>query len=273
MRSVIAVPAGSEMDEGLLASKADAILLGVDDADVAPDEARQAAVAALQRASGAGKSAFVRVNHPRTHLLRDDLTALLSPALAGVFVSHCSNPQDVRDTAVLLRELELAQDLEPGSVAVYAVIDTARGLLRAAEIVDAAPRVAGLLFDAEAYARDTGARAEENGSRLAYARGAVVAAARAFDRLPLVTSSGLEMRFLAQHGFAGAVLNDARLAGTANSAFGPTSTAVKRAKRHRDAYEADRQPGAWVARIGTEMVDAHSARKAAQALEFSEDDG
>ncbi len=271
IRSILTVAAGASPDEAALTSEADALLFNVADASVPAHDARRAAREGIEQAAGHSKVAFVRVNHPRTHMLRDDLDALVSPVLAGVFVTHTVNPQDIRDTAVILREVELRNEIEPGSVGVFPVVDTARGLLRAAELVDAAPRVRGLLLDADTYARDVGARPEENGPRLAYARGKAVAVARAYDRLPLVVSSGLEMRFLAQHGFAGAVIDHPRYAPSANTVFTPGMGAKKRAEQHRDAYEAARAEGAWIARVGSEIADAHSARKAAQTLGVSDE--
>jgi citrate lyase subunit beta / citryl-CoA lyase len=271
LRSILALAPGQQPSDELLASEADAILLTVADASVPIEESRKAAMESARRIVAAGKTVLVRVNHPRTQLLREDLEGLVSNALAGVVLSHCVNPQDARDAAVMLREIELQRGIEPGEVRVFPVIDTARGLLRAAEIVDAAPRVAGLLFDGDAYARDVGGRSEENGPRMAYARGAVVAAANGFDRVPLVVSSGLEMRFLAQHGFAGAVVPaEPRLAAAANAVFTPSASAIKRAERHRDAFQAARAEGAWVARVGNEIADAHSARKAARLLESND---
>ncbi|MDZ7729257.1 MAG: aldolase/citrate lyase family protein [Dehalococcoidia bacterium] len=195
------------------------------------------------------------------------LEQLVSPALAGVFLPHAVTPQDARDVAVMLRELELQRDMEPGHVRVFPVIDTARGLLRCEDIADAAPRVGGLVFDDDGYARDVQGRPEESGPRMAYARGRVVAAARAFDRLPLAISHGLETRFLAQHGFAGTVIDEARLSETANAAFIPSHSTLARARRHQDAYTAARAEGAWVARTEDEIADAHSSRKASQAIE------
>lgn len=270
LRSVVAAPAGAEISSELLESNADAVLVTLADASVAVETARSEAAKAITRIAEAGKAALVQVNHPRTRLLPDDLASIVTPGLAGIFIAHCDKPQDVRDAAVILRELELRKEIEPGTITVFGVIDTARGLLKAAEIVDAAPRASGLVFDGEAYARDTGARPEENGPRFAYARGAIVAAARAFDKVPLVISSGLEMRFLAQHGFAGVVIDDARLAGTANAAFTPSLSARRRAEHQREAYAKARAEGAWVSRIGTEIADAHSARKAEQTLELTD---
>lgn len=267
LRSILALPAGARLEEEHLRSEADAILLSVADGGWPAQELRRLAAEALSRVAEAGKRAIVRVNHPRTELLREDLDALVGPFLDAVFLSHAVEPQDLRDTAVLLREFELARGIEPGRVLVFPVIDTARGLLRAAEMLQAIARVGGLVFDPASYAWDVGAREEELGPRLAYARGQAVAVARAFGLLPLVVASPFQLRFLAQSGFAGAVLGDARVLVVANEVFGTNQFARRRAERELAAYEAARSEGALVARVGERVVDAEAALRARQRLE------
>jgi citrate lyase subunit beta/citryl-CoA lyase len=221
----------------------------------------------LTQVHGAGKTAAAWVNHPRTRMLRDDLDALVAPALHAILIPHATEPQDVRDAAVLLREFEYTRGIEPGTVAVFPVIDSARGLLRAAEIAQAAPRVGGLVFDGAAYARDIAARDEEHGPRFAHARGLVVAAARAVDGLPLVKTNAFELLQLANMGFAGAILPDEHGAASANAAFSPTAAQVAYAREQLAAYESAKSAGDWVARLGSEVVDAASLRKAKRLLE------
>ncbi|MBA4179807.1 MAG: hypothetical protein C0506_04390 [Anaerolinea sp.] len=267
LRSIVMIPAhGAGLDEAL-ASAADAIAFTLADTSTSLAELRQLASAGLTRVAEAAKTGLAVVNHPRTQLLRDDVHALVGSHLKGVILPHAVDPQDIRDLAVALRELELRHAIEPGEIAAYPVIDTARGLLRAAEIVHAAPRVAGLVFDSRAYAQDIGARQEETGPRLAYARGAVVAAARAFEKRPLIAAQPLQIAHLAQYGFAGVVLPDARAVAQANAAFTPQAAAIDLAQRQISAYDAARAEGAWVARLDSQVVDAHTARKARQAFE------
>jgi citrate lyase subunit beta/citryl-CoA lyase len=182
-------------------------------------------------------------------------------------LKHTSEPQDVRDAAVLLREFEYQRDIEPGTTAVFPVIDTARGLMRAYEIAGAAPRVGGLVLDADRYARDIAARAEEQGPRLAYARGLVTAAARAIDGLPLVMGTHLELRHHAQFGFAGAIVGEVATVTIANTVFTPTDAQVARAQALRDAYAAARAEGLVVGRVDDEVADGSAARRARQTLE------
>ncbi len=267
LRSIVRIPPGGIGLDAVLASSADAVLLTVADASVDAHALRNQARDAIPRITAAGKAPLVVVNHPRTRMLRDDIDALVMPGLAGVLLVHSVEPQDVRDLAALLREFEVARGVEPGTIAVFPVIDNARGLLRAFEIGGAAPRVGGVVFASDAYAADIGARPEESGPRLSYARGAVVAAARAVDALPLIEASAMQLRDLAQYGFAGAILADESAVTLANPAFTPTSASIDRGARFAAAYDGSRAEGAWVARVAETVVDASAARRARQALE------
>lgn len=271
LRSIVRIPASGEGLDAALESGTDAIAFTVADESVAVGTLRNRALEGADRAAAAGKGVLVVVNHPRTRLLRDDLDALVTPNLGAVLLPQTTDPQDVRDLAVLLREFEFSRGLEPGVVAALPVIDTARGLLRATEIAAAVPRCGGLVFAAEDFAFDIGARHEEQGSRLAFARGMVVAAARASDGLPLVTSNPFELRDLFQQGFAGALLPDAAGVVSANAVFTPTEFRVAKAREAISAYDAARAEGAWVARLDAGVIDAHAARKAQQIIEQAGD--
>ena len=270
LRSVLRARSGDSLDTAL-ESGADAILLALTDETVPVEELRSAVAEGVERIAEAGKTALVTVNHPRTQLTRADLDAITGPRLGAILLPHCTEPQDVRDTAVLLREFEHTRGIEPGQVALFPVVDTARGLLRMAESLAAAPRTAGLVLAAEAFARDVGARLEESGPRLAYARGSVVAAAAAHETVALIEGSSLELRDMANYGFAGAVLDEARLVAVANDVFEPTPTVLKRARADIEAYES-RPEGAWVARRAGAVVDAQRARQASRTLDRASSD-
>lgn len=266
LRALLATTPEPSRLEAALASAADALVFTLADASTGPTT-RAAIRDVLPRVREAGKAAIVVVNHPRTRLLRDDLDAVVSEHLSAVILPHANEPQDVRDIAVGLREFEYGRGIEPGAVAVIPGIGSARGLLRATETARAVPRIAGLLFDGAAYARDVGGRDEAEGHRFAYARGLIVAAAVAADALPLATSPGFGLLQLAHAGFAGALVPDPRALGAAIAAFTPPGHAVERARAVRAAYAAARAEGAWVARLGADVIDAPAARAASRLLE------
>lgn len=252
LRSILAAHPGESLDAAL-ASAADAILLDATAGD------------ALGSVAPSGKTLIASVSHPRTRRLREDVGAVVSPALYAILLP-VFEPQDVRDAAVALREFELARDIEPGTVLVFPAIGTARALLRSADIAAATPRVGGLVFDSAAYALDVGARAEEAGARLAFARGQVVAAARAIDGLPLVAGVTLQFREAARSGFAGAIVESPATAGAANEALTPTEGDLARARAEITAYQEARAADAWVAERDGDIIDLHRVHKARRLL-------
>ncbi|HMO53117.1 MAG TPA: aldolase/citrate lyase family protein [Tepidiformaceae bacterium] len=267
LRSIIAIPASLGGIDEALESAADALLFTLADSSRDVSELRNGVAEALGRVAERGKAGLAVVNHPRTKLLRDDLDAILSPALRGVLVPHAVEPQDVRDAAVLLREFELKRNIEPGSVTLYPVIDTARGMLKAEGIAAAAPRVGGLVFHTRRYAHDIGGRDEQRGERLAYGRGKVVAVSRAYGHAPMVYTDGLELTYLAETGFASAILPEPRYVVNANALFAPSPASKEFATRALAAYEQAKGESSHVARLGETVIDGPAAHKARHILE------
>jgi len=267
LRSIVAIPASLGGIDEALASACDALLFTVADASEPVTDQRTKVAAAIARTGEAGKAALAVVNHPRSRLLRDDIDALLAPALKGVLLPHAVEPQDVRDAAVLLREFELKRSIEPGATALYPIIDTARGMLKAESIAAAAPRVGGLVFHTRRYAHDIGGRDEQRGERLAYGRGKVVAVSRAFGHAPMVYTDGLELTYLAETGFASAILPEPRYVVNANTLFAPSPAAKEFAGRALATYEAAKAESSYVARIGETVIDGPAAHKARHILE------
>ena len=266
-RSIISIPASGVGLDAALESQADAVLFTLADDILPVADLRAAAVAGTTAATAAGKAVLVTVNHPRTKMLREDIEAVFSAEVKGVLVPHAIEPQDVRDTAVLLREFELQRDIEPGETHIFPVMDTARGLLRAGDIASAAPRVGGLVFHSRHYAHDVGARDEQKGDRLAYARGQVVAVARAIGGMPLIVADGLESQYLSQYGFAGIILREPRNIPQANAAFTPYDEVRTQSQQALERFEQARIAGSWVARHGERVVDASAAKRMRRVVE------
>lgn len=267
LRSIVSIPASGAGLSGALESQADAVLLTLADDNLPVDDLRSAATAAVAEAARAGKAVLLAVNHPRTQLLRGDLEAVLSTDVKAVVLHHAVEPQDVRDTAVLLREFELQRGIEPGDTLLFPMVDTARGLLRCSEIASAAPRVGGIVFHSRHYAHDVGARDEQKGDRLAHARGQVVATARANGGLPLIVADGLEAQYLSQYGFAGIILRELRNVPAANAAFTPYDEIRTQHQQALERFEQARIEGLWVARHGERIVDAAAARRSRRVVE------
>src|SRR5207302_1553606 len=88
-------------------------------------------------------------------------------------------PEQVYYLEALLRDAEPAAGLEPGTIRLILVIESASGLMAAVETARASKRTLALQFGAEDYAADLGMERTPAGEELAYARAAIANAAAA----------------------------------------------------------------------------------------------
>src|SRR5204862_7930696 len=114
-----------------------------------PESSREAArdvVAAFLRDVGEDGSTsqpmlFARVQPPSTGQTLKDLHAVMTPALAGILLPKVYGPEDVHGADALLTCMEVEHGLEPGSVVMYPILETAQALRCAYDIATASPRV------------------------------------------------------------------------------------------------------------------------------------
>jgi citrate lyase subunit beta/citryl-CoA lyase len=85
---------------------------------------------------------FARVQPPSTGQTLKDLRAVTGPSLAGILVPKIQGPADVHAADALLTCMEVDTGLEPGSVVIYPILETANAIRLAYEIAVASPRVA-----------------------------------------------------------------------------------------------------------------------------------
>lgn len=128
---------------------------------------------------------YPRINHPTGPYWIDDITALIDTEAGGLVIPKTESGEQVRAVADEVAKAEAAAGREEGSIRIVAMIETARGVLRAEEIAAADPRVRGLLFGREDYSASIGLMRRHTDSlaelspELLYAKSAVVTAAQA----------------------------------------------------------------------------------------------
>jgi citrate lyase subunit beta/citryl-CoA lyase len=148
IRSLLYVP-GNKLDWMLKAPKygADALIFDLEDA--VPPEQKVASRAIIRQALEALAAQprprlFVRINGMTTGLARDDLAAVICPALFGVYLPKADGPEEIAQLDAWLGELEAAAGLEAGRIFIRPLLETARGHRECYEIAMASPRVAYL---------------------------------------------------------------------------------------------------------------------------------
>ncbi|MGA2409139.1 MAG: aldolase/citrate lyase family protein, partial [Candidatus Binataceae bacterium] len=145
VRSALFVP-GNREDRMLKAPRfgADALILDLEDAVALPDKARSRAVVrgALEQLGKGGQTLFVRVNDLETGLTWADLDAIVCPELYCVMLPKVTGPEDVKKVDTILEFLERKHGIEPGSILIDPVLETAQGMRQAYEVGIASRRVA-----------------------------------------------------------------------------------------------------------------------------------
>ncbi|MGH7916597.1 MAG: HpcH/HpaI aldolase/citrate lyase family protein [Candidatus Binataceae bacterium] len=147
VRSALFVP-GNREDRMEKAPRfgADALILDLEDAVAPPDKARaRMSVRKLLESLGkSGQTLFVRVNDFETGLTGEDLEAVVCPYLYAVMLPKVTGPDDVKAADTLISFFERKNGMEPGSVLIDPVLETAQGIRQAYEVALASPRVAHL---------------------------------------------------------------------------------------------------------------------------------
>jgi citrate lyase subunit beta/citryl-CoA lyase len=147
----------------------DGIILDLEDA-VSPDAKEQARKNVLEAVAQGGygkRELLLRVNGLATPWGQADVAAAATSGVHGVLVPKVESADMVRQVAAILDDRGAPADL-----AIWCMMETPRGILRAEEIADASPRLGGLVMGTSDLAKD-------------------LHAAHTAMRLPMVTSLGL----------------------------------------------------------------------------------
>jgi citrate lyase subunit beta/citryl-CoA lyase len=169
--------------------------------------------------------------------------------------------------------------VEVGRTLILPLVETARGVLAAASIAAASPRVAALCFGAEDFTRDIGAHRTAAGSETAYARAAIVVAARAagVQACDSVYSDTEDEAGFAAYcatsramGFDGVGLVHPRQVTAAHAVFTPDQSQVDEARRVVAALEEAEAHGLGVASQGGRMVDAPVTERARRIVALAD---
>jgi citrate lyase subunit beta/citryl-CoA lyase len=276
------VPANrANMIERAHTTAADVIVLDLEDS-VPPAEketARSMAHDAIVSLSAAGKSVHVRINHHDSGLTRDDLLAVVQPGLDGLAFPKTESARDIRQLDILIRERELKGGVKPGTVALFAHIESARGVLNAAAIIEASTRIAGMALGAYDYALDLGVQRTKAGYELEYARGVIVTTATAYGIQPLdgpfgdfQDSAGLlaESQYVRSIGFKGKYVIHPDQVETVNKVFSPSDEEIELAKRIVAAFDEALANGSASVQLDGRMIDTPIARRAKELLDEAE---
>jgi citrate lyase subunit beta/citryl-CoA lyase len=276
-RSVLYLPGSNpralEKARGLAA---DGLIFGLEDA-VAPDakEMARAGVAAALAAGGyAPRELILRVNPLDSVWGHADLALAAALPIDAVLLPKIESAERVRLTIGLLDALGA-----PPGLAVWCMVETPLGVLAAADIAGANPRIGALVLGTSDLTKDLDARETRDRLPLLTALGLVLLAARAHRRavldgvhLDLGDGAGFEAacRQGRELGFDGKTLIHPQQIAPANAAFSPTADDIAQARRLLAAYAQAASAGQGAIRHEGRLVEALHAEAARRTLALAE---
>lgn len=201
--------------------------------------ARHMAADALRTVAWGAKERVVRINAINTAEGRRDLEAIVPARPSAVMLPKLEHVRDIEIASCLIGEIEHGCGLPVGGIAIWAQIETARGVVEVDRLVFADPRMDGVLLGCGDLSADLDVkrigigrfrRPSEEAHELLYSRGRVVAASRAagidcFDTTSVhlrdLETLRARAEYSAQMGFSGAIVVSPRHVATINSVFSP----------------------------------------------------
>ncbi|MFZ2003891.1 MAG: CoA ester lyase [Stellaceae bacterium] len=244
-RSLLFVPgANARAIEKARELPADGLIFDLEDA-IAPDSkvgAREAVAAAVGQGGYGRRELVLRVNGLDTEWGAEDLRAAAAMPLDAVLLPKVETAERVRGT---VSALDVAG--APANLAIWCMIETPHGVLAAAEIAAAHPRVAALVMGTSDLTKDLQVRHMPDRLPLLMSLQLVLLAARAHG---LTALDGVHLDLADDEGFAatcaqgrtlgfdGKTLIHPKQIAAANTAFAPSADEIAQAKKIIAAYEA-----------------------------------
>ncbi len=276
-RSVLYTPASSERAlEKARVSPADGVIVDLEDgvAPSAKETARERALAALRAAPWSPREVILRVNGAATPWGDADLAAAATSGADAVLLPKVEDAAAVRQA-----EQALATRGAPAGLAIWCMLETPLGVLRAAEIAGASPRIAALVMGTTDLVKDLGARATKGRLEVLTSLSLCLLVARAFRlaildgvHLDIEDDDGFEAacRQAVELGFAGKTLIHPRTIAACTRIFTPSQEDVAWSRRVIDAHAQAEAQGRGVAVLDGQLIEALHVDRARRTLALAE---
>ncbi|MGP1397508.1 MAG: HpcH/HpaI aldolase/citrate lyase family protein [Inquilinaceae bacterium] len=276
-RSLLYMPGSNAraLDKGR-SLPADGLILDLEDA-VAPDAkaaARDQVVDAVRQGGYGNRELLIRVNGLDTDWGEADIAAVAGAGAHGVLLPKVDDAESVRRAESLLSKAGA-----PGDLALWCMMETPLGILNAAAIAGASPRLGGMVMGTSDLAKDLHAAHTAERLPMITALGLCVLAARAHglaiidgvhldledaDGFAAVCRQGVEL------GFDGKSLIHPKQVEAANRAFAPSADEIAYSRKIIDAHAAAAAEGKGVVVVDGRLVENLHVENARRLVALAE---
>ena len=255
---------------------ADGLIIDLEDAVAAEtkEEARAIVAAALAAGGYGGREIVLRVNPLDTPWGHADLAAAATLPIDAVLLPKVESAERVRVSMSLLDALGAPERLD-----VWCMIETPLGILEAAQIAAASPRLTVLVLGTSDLTKDLHAVATRDRLPLITALGLAMLAARAHGlaildgvHLDLSDEEGFALvcRQGRERGFDGKTLIHPTQIGPANAAFAPSAAEIEWSRRIIAAHAAAAAAGKGAVLVDGKLIESLHVENARRLLGLAE---
>ena len=260
--------------------KPDGIILDLEDS-VAPSKKAEARVLvrnSLRQVNFYGAERMVRINQLPAGL--DDLDYVVPHHVNVILIPKCETADHVTRVEHKIAAISQAAPCA-APVHLMPIIESAAGVMNAAQIASASKQVVALVIGLEDYTADLGAQRTHAGRETLFARSRIVNAARAAGIQPIdsVFSDVSDMDALRRNaleskalGFDGMGCIHPRQISVIHAAFAPAPKEIEKAQQIVQAFHEAAEQGLGVASLGSNMIDLPVVKKAQRILDQAQID-
>jgi citrate lyase subunit beta/citryl-CoA lyase len=221
---------------------------------------------------------YVRINAADTEFYEGDLSAVIGPWLDGVILPKVETVDQILAADVTIRELEIANGLNPGNIDLIPIIETAKGLAAVSNISSCGSRIRRISFGAVDFAKDLGMKLSLDEWELTPARFDIVLASRVagleapldsvwvqYKDLDGLMASSQRVRDM---GFRGKMCIHPAQVSVVNNAFTPSDEEVNQAQNIVAAFKEAEANGSASIQIDGFFIDYPVVEQARNTLDL-----
>ena len=259
---------------------ADAVIFDLEDA-VAPaekDAARILVRNTMRYMDFTGCGRIVRINSIDTPYWRKDLEQILPYKPDLILLPKSGSAADVLEADEYMTQLEEKLGMEPGTVGLMPLIETAMGVENSFAIASATKRIKALFLGAEDLTADLRCKRTKEGREIEYARTRLVVAARAagidvFDTpfTDVNDDEGIvvDAELAKALGFSGKASISPRHVEVINRVFSPTMAEIDYAYEVIEAIRIAKEQGKGAIALRGKMIDAPIVARAERTISMA----
>jgi citrate lyase subunit beta/citryl-CoA lyase len=270
LRSALFVPGNRpDMIDKAVQTNADAVIIDLEDAVPLSQKKKARGQVREKVATYREKKIMVRVNALNSEFGPDDFREVISASLSGIMVPKVENSSDIRQIDAIVREVEKKEGIEPGSIFILPLIESARGIENAfaiASVRTEPDRFFTLSFGAADFALDMGMSMTLSGEELIYPRARLAVACRAAGLAPPIDTPFMidlkdrqaleaDIRRAIRFGFQGKLCIHPNQVEICNKLFSPTENEVAYAQKVIDAFEKAEAEGVGAIQLEGKFID------------------